>query len=130
VNTVLSVVTAVAACAAALSAALMSRRAAKLKAEMAAARVEASLKLAEASTPLKPGEQLPEYKINVPRLRGTRVDIYLRGVPRPASRSRSASGLTRIAASVLPASERDRYAESSSPNCTTWPRQAAAARGR
>jgi hypothetical protein len=40
-----------------------------------------------------------------------RVDIYLGSVPRPASRSRSASGLTRIAASVLPASERDRYAE-------------------
>jgi len=44
-------------------------------------------------------------------LEGASVRQAARRLRRPASRSRSASGLTRIAARVLPASERDRYVQ-------------------
>jgi hypothetical protein len=76
--------------------------------ELSKHRIEQELRLSEFSRPLEPGEsrRLSEYTVVNMRMR-MRVDVK---VTRPA-RSRSAIGLTKLAASVLPASDRDRYAE-------------------
>jgi hypothetical protein len=76
--------------------------------ELSKRRIEQALRLSEFSRPLKPGESLRPSEYTVVNMR-MRMQVEVK-VTRPA-RSRSAIGLTKFAASVLPASDRDRYAE-------------------
>jgi hypothetical protein len=77
--------------------------------ELSMRRIEQELRLSEFSRALTPGEsaRASEYAL----AHNMRVHMQVEAkVTRPA-RSRSAIGLTEFAASVLPASDRERYAE-------------------
>jgi len=77
--------------------------------ELSRRRIEQELRLSEFSRPLKPGESIPPSELAAAHNIRVHMQVEVK-VTRPA-RSRSAIGLAEFAASVLPASDRDRYAE-------------------